>query len=74
MMLTIKCNKCGKESDNKFEFDCARFSYTDADRILRFVHLCDDCQKDLQKVEDKAFAEFLGEKEIRNWDRHEGID
>ena len=73
-MITIKCDKCGKESDNKFAFDSARFSYVNADNKLRWIHLCKNCQNDLQKVEDKAFAEFLGEKEIRNWDRHEGID
>jgi len=74
MMITIQCNKCGKERDSGFAFDNTRFSYLDADNKLRWIHLCKCCQKDLQKVEDKAFAEFLGEDEIRDWDRHDGIN
>ena len=73
-MITIKCDKCGKESDNHFEFDCARFSYLDAGDTLHFIHLCTTCQKELQIVEDKAFAKFLGEDKIRDWDRHNGIN
>ena len=72
-MITITCNKCSMESDNKNAFDCARFSYLDSRNYLCFIHLCKDCQVDLQKVEDKAFAEFLGEDEVRDWDRHDGI-
>ena len=73
-MITIKCDKCGKESDNHNEFDSARFSYIDGEHTLRWVHLCKECQKELQQVEEKAFATFMGEEGIRNWERHNGVN
>ena len=73
-MITIECNNCGKESDNKHEFDCARFSYIDEEHTLRFIHLCTGCQKELQKAEEEMFAVFMGVPELRNWERHNGIN
>ena len=73
-MITIKCDKCGKESDNHNEFDSARFSYLDGENTLRFIHLCTGCQRKLQKAEEEMFATFMEVPGLRNWERHNGID
>lgn len=77
-MITIKCDKCGKASDNSYMFAEKRFSYVTHDGArARFIHLCAGCQETLQKtlqeMTDKAIADFLDVPRIRQWTSHNGI-
>lgn len=69
MMITIKCDKCGTESDNQYRFDNKRFYFVDSTNgnALRHVHLCGKCQGELSNSIEKAIALFIGCPGLTNW-------
>jgi hypothetical protein len=69
-MLTIKCNKCGSESNNEHLFSNRVYSYIDGGNMLKpGIHLCDECQIALLAKTNAAVAEFLGVPFVRDWSK-----
>ena len=69
-MITLKCDKCGRETNNPHVFDDMHFSFLDGNdtrAILHSIHLCVTCQNELVNKVNAAIAEFLGEDEIYEW-------
>jgi hypothetical protein len=73
MTITIKCNKCGKESYNTYFFEEVSFSYLNKESQLRNIHLCSQCQKVLLDLTNATVAKFIGEESVRDWNRHKGV-
>ena len=72
-MVTIKCNKCGIESNNPYAFDNVRFSYIDENSVLQNIHLCEKCQLKLLNKKLDTMAVFIGEKKISSWNKGQVI-
>jgi hypothetical protein len=66
-MLTIKCDKCGKESGEPLDFENGSYFFYDANHDPDVAHLCRDCAATLQKSIDEAVICFLERPGISGW-------
>lgn len=72
-MVAIKCDKCGFESDNEYQFGQRHFRFIPDSISCPSMHLCVACQSDLRLAINKTVAEFMGAPGIRNWAEGKGI-
>lgn len=76
-MITIKCDKCARESNNPYVFGNCAFTFIDEGCRARQVHLCIKCQLDLEGLEDQVRVAFIKENvevvAMGKWKRREGV-
>lgn len=72
-MITIKCNKCGLENSNGYQFKQKHFHFIADNTNHPNIHLCGSCQSDLRLVIDETIAKFMGVENVCGWVESKGI-